>query len=369
MATQRDRISSKLREAAETGKKRENFFSFGDDGLTATVGASGRLLRISQHFPGEDVGFCVDDREMPEPYYVVERLEKLLETAADTPSGDGIGARIDVPNYPDGSQHVDMINHRWPTFHRILEDRTRFSIQYAASGKTIYQRFKFCNDTKASECDKSGNGHLSLLKIRPDLLIRNLDFVDPVNELNKEGPGATERYVRFRERGNSIIREHSAWPVGGRVSLRILALDNTDSLEFVSQENPPKALSRARESKSSWVVRSKTRNSDRNPEHFEEHSIILAYTLQLDPIFPKLVAEFPQLSWNDASTTIDRLLRPCADHIWSDHPTLNLSLNRNLEYILSVCSIPVPTKLGEESPIALTCGDVDSHRVATAASL
>lgn len=59
------------------------------------------------------------------------------------------------------------------------------------------------------------------------------------------------------------------------------------------------------------------------------------------------------------------------DRKLTEDPQLNVALRRNLEYILSVCSIPVypDAKNDEEFAIALTCGDIDSHRVATAASL
>lgn len=54
---------------------------------------------------------------------------------------------------------------------------------------------------------------------------------------------------------------------------------------------------------------------------------------------------------------------------------LNFALRRNLEHILSVCSVPVaePSAAAAASDkiplIALTCGDVSGHRISTAASL
>jgi hypothetical protein len=49
---------------------------------------------------------------------------------------------------------------------------------------------------------------------------------------------------------------------------------------------------------------------------------------------------------------------------------LEFTLRRNLEHILSVCSIPVGDNSdGEIKPIALTCGDVAGHRIANEASL
>lgn len=51
-------------------------------------------------------------------------------------------------------------------------------------------------------------------------------------------------------------------------------------------------------------------------------------------------------------------------------PHLNFVFRRNLEHILSVCSIPIDESSNDGIyPIALTCGDLAGHRVATAASL
>jgi hypothetical protein len=43
---------------------------------------------------------------------------------------------------------------------------------------------------------------------------------------------------------------------------------------------------------------------------------------------------------------------------------LDFMIRRNLEHILSVCSIPTPNK-----GTALTCGDISGHRLVTSASL
>lgn len=48
---------------------------------------------------------------------------------------------------------------------------------------------------------------------------------------------------------------------------------------------------------------------------------------------------------------------------------LDFALGRNLEHILSVCSIPVAESSDKIPLIALTCGDISGHRISTAASL
>ncbi|KAH0433398.1 hypothetical protein CcaCcLH18_05927 [Colletotrichum camelliae] len=339
MATQRNRISSKLTEAAEVGKKRQSFFSFGDDGLTATVGASGRLLRISQQFPDERVGFCVDDKDMPEPYYGVERLKGLLSNAKDTPIGQGIGAHIDSPNYPDITQPVEMINHRWPTFRRISEDEIQLE-----------------NEAKPADSNQPANKSLPLMIISPDLLIRNLDFVDPDNQFNKPEADNVEDYA-FEREGNAVFREHRCPKTWNKFGLRILVRDETDSLELA-----PQASLRY----SPYVIRWKSGRSKGAPEDLRGHTFILAYTFG----YAHILHDSKRPSWNDAVISMNRLLEHRQDHTLTNNPTLDFFLNRNLEYILSVCSIPVRSnsRSNRELPIALTCGDVENHRIATAAS-
>ncbi|KXH37153.1 hypothetical protein CSIM01_00215 [Colletotrichum simmondsii] len=348
-----ERMLSKLTEAAEAGKKRESFFSFGNEGLTATVGASGRLLRISRHFSDADVGtvgICVDFQHMPEPYYVVERLEKLLAMAADTPSGEGIGVRVDVPNYPDGPQHVYMVNHRWPTFHRKTADGVVFTLQYVASGDTIYQKFEFCNDAETDSSSDSGHRILPLLMVEPDLLIRKLDYVDPSNKFNKTV--ANDLAYDFEAEGDTIIRYHDG------AAFRILLLSDTDSFGFTCRDYSQASPLDTQETEPPWfITRLRTGQSGSSSGTSEVLRIILAYTLEytsddnnamhpLDPMEEIGASSFRHLTWVDASATMDRLLRPCAEHN----------------------CIPVPVASREELPVALTCGDVDSHRVATTAS-
>lgn len=61
---------------------------------------------------------------------------------------------------------------------------------------------------------------------------------------------------------------------------------------------------------------------------------------------------------------------------FSPHETLDFMIRRNLQHILSVCSIPVTCVVPdpetgiqrEMEAIALTCGDVSGHRISSAAS-
>src|SRR6478735_4072632 len=92
-------------------------YSFGDGDLTATASPSGRLLRISRHFPGEKFGYCVDYMEISEPYMAINRITEFVSSANDPDHNIGF--------YPDqedrlsnaNTASVDFTNDRWPLFH------------------------------------------------------------------------------------------------------------------------------------------------------------------------------------------------------------------------------------------------------------
>lgn len=523
---QETRLSEAIEEAAREGRKRRSYFSFGDDGLTATVGAFGSLLRITKHFPGERIGLCVDHPDSPEPYQVEDRLQTLLSWSKRPFCEKVIGPHIDSLCHSHLSvEHTSMANDRWPTFHRKLKDGGNLKLQYVVSEGTIFQIFEMSGG--------QGNSPPPLdspqsLVITPDLLIRDLDFIDENNAFNEAGADDRNVYA-YDVRGNCLIRVHEN--VDRKAVLYIQGLDEQTSCEFdeldseefdslysytdsessenyyseelsvetSAQSDSADESSRQRtdhesstredfvseqslssgytirttvarrgstsennvapwlSSRSSLNQSSDERSHDTdelvndeidhdlsnlevlgnvesadhelassetapeepagsahsgedpaNEEPVKEepvnaepvtirhgasgsyyrlrwksttnkpdvwkdsghrpHRIILAYTLVYvskdeEPIIPSM-------SWDTVDGTTKRLLTPWEPLILSDNQAIDLFLRRNLEHVLSVCSIPVPLERDEGSPaIALTCGDVDGHRVATAASL
>lgn len=432
-----------MEKAAATGRQRKSYYSFGDEkGLTATVSASGSLLRITQHFPGERHGFCIDHPEMPEPYLVQKRLEKLLSWSKSTPSPSGvIGPSID--SFCSDYFTDDMINDRWPIFYRTCNSGVNLTVKYVASEGALYQIFQTSSGTKTE---------MLPLEITPDLLIRNLDFIDEANSFN-EARVCNEKVYSYEIRGNSLIRQHENGDK--KAVLCIQALDEETSfgkpsLEFVQPAQDKQPLQDQCSAQNEEPIQGQQPAPNQEPAHDQQpaqneesthdqqpvnqkptqdqqivqhhqptqdqqsarydrnvHGLLASgqskhgasgsvYSIRRKSTAPKsqtqddpdhrfqviILAyrvdcvpknESPEITpalWSNVSDTTNRLLTPCSRPPLANTPAMDFFLGRNLEHIMSVCSVPVPKAPDDkEPPIALTCGDVDGHRVTTAASL
>lgn len=377
MSTKTKDPSDLIYEAAEDGKRRKSFFSFGDEGVTATVGVNGRLLRISRHFPGERVGLCVDHPEMSEPWFVITRLRQILRWTEE--SGDeGIGPSI------DGTCTETIVNHRWPTFDIQLNDQRNVKLQYVAYGGTIYQKFEFISSNATKDNDRLADDYsVPQILVNPDLLIRDLDFVNSRNRFNEAD--ADDVSYKSHHRDNCLIREHMNDNKKGVLSIHVL--DEHDSFHFVKPDLSRKSVESHQPDEpgeadepanvlgevTHFMVQRKpmaTWNTSDENSKSESLSLVLAYTLEY--VAGDKTSFVSRPSWERVSQTMSQLLQPFEKHSLTNHsnPTLDFFLGRNLEYILSVCSIPISDTSKKEVPyFALTSGDVDGHRVAAAASL
>jgi hypothetical protein len=105
----------------------------------------------------------------------------------------------------------------------------------------------------------------------------------------------------------------------------------------------------------------------------ETVKLTAAYRLQritsANPNWTSLVVRSPDADVKGVLTKLQPKLT-----IWpaNEMKELNYALRRNLEHILSVCSIPVEKASdseGSDKPIALTCGDFAMHRICVSATL
>ncbi|KAF5606606.1 Mg2+ transporter like zinc transport [Fusarium subglutinans] len=340
----------------EQTKKRNTYHSFGHEGVTATVGASGRLMQMSRHFPDQRVGFCVDHRFVPEPFMVFKRAERLHSWAAD-PS---LRTAIDPILFPSSSwsepSSIKYVLNRWPVFTRKRKDGMEVTIQYVAFDATIYQIFDFFRDP----C--YGRTYSPTLLMKDGLLIRDLDFTNPDNTYNEAGE-ADEAY-NSRNEQDRFIREHKLDSTAkdkpnsnheNLVVLSISCIQDGKMLKFDDQATDDYNYYKIR-----W-----NELALRNFEKTGKLKAILAYKLDLVPQGGIL----PSVSIHDVSTAEEQLaLADFRGHALTGATYLDTIMNRNLEHILSVCSIPVTLQKTGKSAIAFTCGDIDGHRVATAAS-
>ncbi|KAI1071714.1 hypothetical protein LB507_005364 [Fusarium sp. FIESC RH6] len=392
---------------------RTSTYSFGDGGLTATASPSGRLLRISRHFPGEKFGYCVDHYDITEPYMAINRITEFVSSANDPDHNIGF--------YPDQkswfsnteSPPVEFTNDRWPLF-QINGGDGSCKIQYSISHGAIYQTFDFSN----------GRPPMTLMS---RLLLRQLDFVDDDNAFNEseddgdddesededededgdgdgDGEGGDDDdngndggyETHLLNEGKCIKRSHKLGKDGHKhAALFVYAFSGDTALTFeeftkhkdaASEEDSGMAEQGVIQEGEAEAVEGMYESSDEDSEDDDDDDnektyyrilddntvaqstkVTFIYVLNLEtgevespPESLKFTAA-PEFAKMDVRK---RLFTPT-------NPDLNLALRRNLEYILSVCSVPVYPDANddEEFAIALTCGDIDGHRIVTAATL
>ncbi|KAF5522635.1 hypothetical protein CGCA056_v007350 [Colletotrichum aenigma] len=208
--------------------KKNGYYSFGDEGLTATVGASGQLLRISRHFPGKRTGFCVDEPDMEEPFRVTPRLKQFLYRAEDASSEKGIGTYVDALHLNRQVYYSELVHDRWPAF-KIGSLDVNLDLQYAILDGTVYQTFKF----DYSQITRNGSKPPSppIVRLRSDLLIRNLDYITLPGHNPFNNPG-DNRYKPARLEGGSVLREHEDED-GKQLFFSIMAFDDERVFEIV----------------------------------------------------------------------------------------------------------------------------------------
>ncbi|RGP72182.1 mg2+ transporter zinc transport [Fusarium sporotrichioides] len=301
-------------------------YAFGDNGTTATVSPSGRLLRMSRHFPGKKVGYCVDHNSIPEPYQVVDRITTFLSTADDPEHN--IGFYPDLERAGDGIDSVTatFIDNRWPEF-TINRGKGKIEIQYYVSNRDVYQNFRFAGDQPS-------------MTFRTETLIRQLEFADRDNSFNKAEKDDDGYHT---ELSSCSVHHIKRWH------------DREDNSKHDVQNGSQNG------SEAHCLVW---------PQDVETGSVEMTFVYSLELINDKSI----NTPSNEVHLPIPRRISEMDmsnGSAFTGKPRLDRLLRRNLEHILSVCSIPVHAdpNNGCDPATALTCGDVDDHRVATAASL
>ncbi|WAO96302.1 Hypothetical protein NCS54_01397100 [Fusarium falciforme] len=256
-------------------------------------------------------------------------------------------------------------------------------MQFFASGGVIYQTYEIL----LLEIDSQ----TPTLRMMPGLLIRQLDFIDAGNKFNEADPMDKAYQTELLEDSTCIKRSHRINE--GEVALLIRACSNGELLTFKQVENEERESegdNRGQEREGDQDIqadgsgtqdhragkrRAKTFEiawSDKALDHLRaDKSLKVTFAYDLDFLPNRNSHAYSTMKAANIETTSQRINDdPFEEHSFVNDPDVNQALRRNLEHDLSVCSIPVISENdeSEEPAFALTCGDVDGHRVATAAS-
>jgi len=360
--------------------------SYGRGGTTASANAFAILMQITRFLgAGRSGFFAVDLRTTPDPYMIQERADRLMELAQDD---QGIG--VIFSNISDEIQDlwsvpwdVDFLHGRWPRYKHPRNDRFSITCQHFVSNGTVFVRTRF----QAKGSAKSTGPIFTRLKFQPsEYHIRELDFRERENLFN-ESPaqqshalGPHGRSVILINNGFSPRVPPTSTPGYHNAVCLITAVSvNGEVQEFEEAED---GLGHHYRVKSKFGV-------DFTVTPSQPLEVIEAYRLQLVP---------RKADWRDCVIPHGEFLKMeaalCSERYgnvqFSSDPCLNHITRRNLEHILSVCSIPVPLQPeanqdltfeftgdpehelennSEDWTLALTCGDISGHRLVTSASL
>lgn len=362
---------------------RDTSASYGEGGATASVNAYAMLMQITRYLgAGRSGFFTLEMRSTPEPCMVQERARRLMELGQDD---DGIGiifehASDDLRDLWSGPWKLSFIHGRWPRYTRLHGDLSITSQHYVSNG-TVFVRTHLRTNTASPRAVPMFSG----LKFRPDdYQVRELDFLDHYNAFNHS---SSQHSHALGPNGCSVILVNNGFRSGhsGKTSDEY---HNAVCLIFAISVNGEVREFEKSEDRLGPCYRLKNRQGD---DFTLTHplEIVEAYKLQLVP---------KKADWKDcviSHANFPRWEESLRNEVFrkfqfATDSHLDFIIRRNLEHILSVCSIPIPLtqmkskdeklsqqgnqvehgreRSSKEVAIALTCGDLSGHRLVTSAS-
>ncbi|UKZ61637.1 uncharacterized protein TrAtP1_002895 [Trichoderma atroviride] len=282
-----------------------------------------------------------------------------------------------------------FLQDRWPSF-TTQTSAFYLNIQYVISQGTVYQIYTYT----LKEEKLSTPPQVPVLKIDANLLLRNLNFIEDGDENERESDDAHYTHFILND-GYSVATMHK---------VRLNAPQNQDAVALFTSLFINGRLQTFDDSESGdesedlYGFNGLPENSEEVPKRLrpkyyqakldqqaltdliEQGFLKVTLAYKLDIVSSSKVKKASAFSRGDLLAAELILKTPYERMLFSEDEHLNFILRRNLEHILSVCSIPVEDfeenevfSAPSDSPyckaIALTCGDVSGHRIATTASL
>ncbi|KAK4070280.1 hypothetical protein Trihar35433_4747 [Trichoderma harzianum] len=338
----------------DKSRRHSTYASFGDEGVTATANSHGRLLQITRYF-GNEVSkfFCVDFIDIPPPSSITShnRMQKIQGYMRDP----DIGMKLHIEHPEDVDPHIWKTNTkvptlkfkhgRWPCF-ITATPKFNLSIQYLISEKIVYQIYKF----KFRQPEDFSKNPLLALKAMSQL--GDLDSITA-------GDDHKSYFDHLSTDKNYILRTRTICQTAQN-NQKTIGLVITPLVNKRHQQLKPRPD----------IGDYQIILDEQTLDHLKKKGtleVILAYRLEL--ISSCEMAHMCLISTQSFTKAQALLKSPFEMPVFSLDKRLNFNMRRNLEHILSVCSIPLSSDVNGENPsIALTCGDVSGHRISATAS-
>lgn len=253
---------------------------------------------------------------------------------------------------------LEFVRDRWPRFTIDTADATT-AMQFFVNDSTVFGMWTCQSRTRQLPMTAT-------LSFRANQLIRELEFLNPQHGFNEASRNTKTTYqVSLVHDGEGLLIAHAASENEKEKISRGVGVVIAFYANGTRQKIEWKKCSICDEQ---YLYQIKL-----NQEHLQIHpghsfEITTAYKLQT---LPKNFEEDLQSVPPPTYHTFDDILKesPYAPLSFSKDDYVDFVIRRNLEHILSVCSIPT-SPVGDSKPmVALTCGDMSGHRLTGKASL
>lgn len=380
-----DLIASLPKQDDDETKNLSSYVSIGDKGTTASVTTGGDIMQINRFLRTGRCGFfSVDfDVRLPEPFFVRSRAVGLASMYGAASGGSNFVIDSEPEDLPMALQKAltleskaELVCNRWPRFTKDTKDLTWVTTHFARNG-IVFERTLF--HAKRNETPVTILTENARLAFGPkSVLIREQEFLNGTYQFNEEDWENSDNYAHFLgPHGYSIVIVHRGIENGGLEGTVQDAPDTVALIISVCVNGQVCQLERAGGEEFPWYTLRLRDGFTLETTTSEVVEMTCAFRLQLMP---------NDLTWEDCAIPASEFLamdtesqgglEPFRNIPFSPaqapDPHLDYIIRRNVEHLLSVCSIPVSlaseTK-EEEIAIAITCGDLSGHRILTSASL
>ncbi|KAK4085532.1 uncharacterized protein Triagg1_522 [Trichoderma aggressivum f. europaeum] len=338
------------------------YASFGDKCVTATTNSHGHLLQITRYLNNEPSAFCcVDLTGILTSHRFTHRMQKLQNCCTDPNSGVGVriehSTNVDVhtEKTSEAVPKLDFVHDRWPHFVTTTPE-FHLETQYFVSEKTVYQIYTLKLRQEVSIAETTN------IK----LFLRNLSLKVNNDEKNSNSNNNDTQDSHYEEYSNHLSPEKNYIRRTRKIRNTVPGNQNVVAL-FITpfiNKSPQKFHVEPKSGDCHIILENSVLKDLRNGKKVK---VTLAYQLEL--ISSGATEPKHSVSSESLSRIQTVLKEPSKIPALTQDDRFNVNLRRNLEHILSVCSIPVSSDADEKNPsIALTCGDISGHRISTEAS-
>ncbi|KAL2803431.1 hypothetical protein BJX63DRAFT_68277 [Aspergillus granulosus] len=289
--------------------------SFGDGTISATSGAFGSILRISQYVDRADFTsrmVALDYIDAPPPFCIVARADDLLNQAQSP--RNGFGMRVSQATGDTGTEglttpSLTFLGDRWPRIRYTVNDVLDFRVDLVCHDHMVVQRMRITN--------RSPFKQISSLEFDPRFLLRDLDYTTRKADRPLE-------YRRGPYGRSLVVMEHGPSKIHGNLLDVVIGLFKDGD---------------AQELKDASVLSIK-------------HELNYQGSVEYVSVF-KIQRRDPSFGWKDLvipNAEVNQCFKQMPIELtnweWPRTTDMHLrwSLRRNLEHILGPCSVHLPTE-------------------------